>query len=317
MATPLALFKGHVQTRQQLVPRPNPRKVSIVAQSRGLQVETSNAGPVVLITGCSHGGIGHALAREFAENGCRVVATSRSRSKMTDLEQDPRLFVQELDVRSEQSVNEVLSNVIDKFGQIDVLVNNAGIQCVGPLAEIPISAMENTFDTNVFGTVRMTQAVVPHMASKKKGKIVNIGSVSVMSPSPWAGVYTGTKAAIHALTDSLRLELQPFGIDVIDVVPGGIRSNLANSAVAVFKKWPELKLYKPYEEAIIERAFFFQRRKPTPTETFAKDTVAAVLKKNPPAWFSSGRYSTFMAIMYHMPIWYKDFLQKKSLMKKA
>lgn len=113
------------------------------------------------------------------------------------------------------------------------------------------------------------------------------------------------------------MELQPFGIDVIDVVPGGIRSNLANSAVAVFKKWPELKLYKPYEEAIIERAFFFQRRKPTPTETFAKDTVAAVLKKNPPAWFSSGRYSTFMAIMYHMPIWYKDFLQKKSLMKKA
>ncbi|KAF2563232.1 hypothetical protein F2Q70_00014172 [Brassica cretica] len=281
MTTPLALFKGHVQTRQQLVPRPNPRKVSIVAQSRGLQVETSNAGPVVLITGCSHGGIGHALAREFAENGCRVVATSRSRSKMTDLEQDPRLFVQELDVRSEQSVSEVVSNVIDKFGQIDVLVNNAGIQCVGPLAEIPISAMENTFDTNVFG------------------------------------VYTGTKAAIHALTDSLRLELQPFGIDVIDVVPGGIRSNLANSAVAVFKKWPELKLYKPYEEAIIERAFFFQRRKPTPTETFAKDTVAAVLKKKPPAWFSSGRYSTFMAIMYHMPIWYKDFLQKKSLMKKA
>ncbi|KAL0823256.1 hypothetical protein Bca101_046933 [Brassica carinata] len=275
MATPLALFKGHVQTRQQLVPRPNPRKVSIVAQSRGLQVETSNAGPVVLITGCSHGGIGHALAREFAENGCRVVATSRSRSKMTDLEQDPRLFVQELDVRSEQSVNEVLSNVIDKFGQIDVLVNNAGIQCVGPLAEIPISAMENTFDTNVFVVCNVSFA------------------------------------------NRRRLELQPFGIDVIDVVPGGIRSNLANSAVAVFKKWPELKLYKPYEEAIIERAFFFQRRKPTPTETFAKDTVAAVLKKNPPAWFSSGRYSTFMAIMYHMPIWYKDFLQKKSLMKKA
>ncbi|KAH0855519.1 hypothetical protein HID58_045161 [Brassica napus] len=317
MATPLALFKGHVQTRPQLVPRLNPRKVSIVAQSRGLRMESDNAGPVVLITGCSHGGIGHALAREFAENGCRVVATSRSRSKMADLEQDPRMFVHELDVRSEQSVNNVMSNVIDKFGQVDVLVNSAGIQCVGPMAEIPISTMQNTFDTNVFGTVRMTQAVVPHMVSKKKGKIVNVGSISVMSPSPWAGVYTGTKAAIHALTDSLRLELDHFGIDVIDVVPGGIKSNLANSAVDVFKKMPELKLYKAYEEGMIERLFFFQRRKPTPAETFAKDIVAVVLKKNPPAWFSSGRYSTFMAIMYHMPIWFKDSLQRKALMKKG
>jgi len=114
----------------------------------------------------------------------------------------------------------------------------------------------------------------------------------------------------------LRLELGPFGIDVINVVPGGIRTNIANSAVATFNKMPELKLFKPYEEAIRERAFISQRMKPTPAETFARDTVAVVLKKNPPAWFSSGRYSTLMAIMYHMPLWFKDFVQKKALMKK-
>ncbi|KFK25300.1 hypothetical protein AALP_AA8G094600 [Arabis alpina] len=271
--------------------------------------------PVVLITGCSQGGIGHALAREFSNKGCRVVATSRSRSSMTDLDQDPRFSVKELDVQSEKNVSEVLSEVIEKFGRIDVLVNNAGVQCVGPLAEIPISAMENTFNTNVFGSMRMTQAVVPHMVSKKKGKIVNVGSVTVMAPGPWAGVYSATKAAIHALTDTLRLELGPFGIDVINVVPGGIRTNIATSAVANFNKLPELKLYKPYEEVIRERAFLSQRMRPTPVETFAKDTVAVVLKKNPPAWFSSGRYSTFMAILYHMPLWFKDFLQKKALMK--
>ncbi|XP_010422903.1 PREDICTED: NADPH-dependent 1-acyldihydroxyacetone phosphate reductase-like [Camelina sativa] len=272
--------------------------------------------PVVLITGCAQGGIGHALASEFTEKGCRVVATSLLLSTMMDLEQDSRFFVKELDVQSEQNVSKVVSEVIDKFGRIDVLVNNAGVQCVGPLAEIPFAAMENTFNTNVYGTMRMIQAVVPHMVSKKKGKIVNVGSVTVMAPGPWAGVYTATKAAIHALTDTFRLELRPFGIDVINVVPGGVRTNIANTAVASFNKMPELKLYKPYEEAIRERAFISQRMKPTPAETFAKDIVAAVLKKNPPAWFSSGRYSTLMAIMYHMPLWLKDFIQNQDFMKK-
>ncbi|XP_010546402.1 PREDICTED: NADPH-dependent 1-acyldihydroxyacetone phosphate reductase [Tarenaya hassleriana] len=266
--------------------------------------------PVVVITGCSQGGIGHALARAFSEKGCRVVATSRSRRTMADLDQDPRFFVQEMDVQSEQSVSKVLSEVIDKFGRIDVLVNNAGVQCVGPLAELPLSAMENTFNTNVFGSMRMVQAVVPHMASKKKGKIVNIGSITVMAPGPWAGVYTASKAALHALNDTLRLELRHFGIDVINVVPGGIRSNIANSAVSTFNRMPELKLYKPFEESIRERAFLSQKINPTPAETFAKDTVAVVLKKNPPPWFSSGRYSTVMAVMHHLPIGVKDFLLK-------
>ncbi|XP_010444500.1 PREDICTED: NADPH-dependent 1-acyldihydroxyacetone phosphate reductase-like [Camelina sativa] len=278
---------------------------------------SSDDTPVVLITGCSQGGIGHALAREFSANGCRVVATSRSQSTMIDLVKDPKFFVEELDVQSEQSVSKVVSKVIDEFGQIDVLVNNAGVQCIGPLAEMPISSMDNTFNTNVFGSMRMTQAVVPHMVSKKKGKIVNIGSISIMAPGPWAGVYTASKAALHALTDTLRLELKPFGIDVINIVPGGIQSNIANSGLSSFNSLPELKLYKPFEEAIRERMFLSQNIKPIPTETFAKQTVSVVLKKNPPAWFSTGRLSTVMAIMHHMPISIKDFLLTKSFMKKG
>ncbi|XWS44869.1 hypothetical protein CRYUN_Cryun15aG0086500 [Craigia yunnanensis] len=276
-------------------------------------MESKDQNPVVLITGCSQGGIGHALARAFADNNCKVVATSRSLSSMSDLQQDPRFYLQELDVLSEQSVQQVMSNIVDKFGRVDVLVNNAGIQCVGPLAEIPLPAMENTFNTNVFGSMRLVQAVIPHMASRKRGKIVNVGSVTVMAPGPWSGVYTASKAALHALTDTLRLELRHFGIDVINVVPGAVKSNIGNSAIASYNRMPEWKLYKPFETAIRERAYFSQTSKSTPTDVFAKDTVNTVLKKNPPAWFSSGHYSTVMGIMYHLPIFVKDFIIRKAM----
>ncbi|KAM0056010.1 putative acylglycerone-phosphate reductase [Helianthus debilis subsp. tardiflorus] len=269
---------------------------------------------VVLITGCSSGGIGNALARAFAARDCLVVATARSASSMADLAGAPDIyFLQELDVLSDESVREVVSNVIDKFGRIDVVVNNAGVQCIGPLAEMPLGSVEHTFNTNVYGPMRLIQAVVPHMASRKKGKIVNTGSVTVMGPGPWSGVYTASKGALHALTDTLRLELKPFGIDVINVVPGAVRSNIGNSAIASYNKMPEWKLYKKYEGAIKERAYFSQGPKATPAEEFANKTVAAILKEDPPSWFSYGQYSTIMTLVYHLPIFIKDFLLRKAM----
>ncbi|XP_059624331.1 short-chain dehydrogenase RED1-like [Cornus florida] len=271
----------------------------------------SHNGQVVLITGCTTGGIGHALARAFAAEKCLVVATSRSRSSMADLDHDQRFFLQELDVLSDQSVHNVVSTVLEHFGHIDIVVNNAGVHCIGPLAEIPHSAIEHTFNTNVFGPMRLIQAVVPHMVLRKRGKIVNVGSVIALCPAPWAGAYGASKAALHSLTDTLRLELKPLGIDVINIVPGAIKSNIGNSALAGFNRMPEWKLYKQFEAVIRERAQLSHSSKSTPAEELAKKTVAVVLKKNPPSWFSYGRYSTVSAIIYHLPLFVRDFIFRK------
>ncbi|KAK1290614.1 11-beta-hydroxysteroid dehydrogenase 1A [Acorus calamus] len=269
--------------------------------------------PVVLITGCSEGGIGHALAGAFAAADCLVVATVRSRKSVGTLEGDPRVFVQELDVSSDESVRSALSNVIHRFGRVDVVVNNAGIHCVGPLAEIPLSAVERVFDTNVYGPMRLIQAVVPHMASRKKGKIVNVGSIAALAPGPWAGAYTASKAALHALTDSLRLELRPFGIDVINLVPGAIKSNLGATSAANYTRMPEWKLYKPFADAIRARTDYSQGLRSTPSEDFAAKTVAVVLREKPPAWFTYGHLSTVLGILYHLPSSVKDFIYRKAL----
>ncbi|KAJ0096844.1 hypothetical protein Patl1_27375 [Pistacia atlantica] len=199
----------------------------------------------VLITGCSQGGIGHALAHEFASKGCIVVASSRSKRTMADLENDSRFFVQELDVVSDESVENVVANVIEKFGRIDILVNNAEVLCIGPLP-----SFHYQLSRCIRRAMRMIQAVVPHMAARKKGKIVNIGSIGAVSPAPWTSVYCASKSSLHSLTDTLRSELHPFGIHVTLVTLRAIKSNVANVAAGNYSRMPELKILSRREHIL-------------------------------------------------------------------
>ncbi|KAF3440186.1 hypothetical protein FNV43_RR18467 [Rhamnella rubrinervis] len=163
---------------------------------------------------------------------------------MADLENDSRFFLQELDVQSEENVQHVLSQVLEKYGRVDVLVNNAG----------------HEVDSSCCSSHDVT----------KEGKDCKCWECYCFVPGPWVGAYIASKAALHSLTDTLRLELRPFGIDVINVVPGAIRSNVGNNALASYNQMPPLKLYMGFEAAIRDRANFSQGPKSTPTDEFAK-----------------------------------------------
>ncbi len=175
---------------------------------------------VVLITGCSTG-IGHDLAQRLVRSGYTVVATARKAETLDDLQAALKL---PLDVAQPESVNRAVELTIQRFGRIDVLVNNAGYALRGAVEEIPVEQVQKMFDANVFGMMRMIQAVAPHMRRQKTGRIINISSIAGKLATPANGAYSATKFAVEALSDALRVELAPFGIQVVLIEPGSIKT---------------------------------------------------------------------------------------------
>ncbi|KAG6546238.1 hypothetical protein Mapa_012277 [Marchantia paleacea] len=267
-------------------------------------------GSVVLITGCTDGGIGSSLAMVFAAAGCHVVATARSLSSMTRLKIYPGIQTMELDVTNLDSVKRVVQNVEQEHGGIDILVNNAGVPCVAPVAELPLATFETTFRTNVYGPLALIQAVVPGMASKGKGKIVNVGSITSYAYGPWVGGYSASKAAVEALTDALRMELKPFGLHVMLVLPGAIRSNIGKKSedITTSSVIEGLKLYKSWKPTLYKRGGLSQVSHCTNTQEFAQKTVEKILSKRPPYHYVYGRFTTLMTILHYLPLRLSDKL---------
>lgn len=263
--------------------------------------------PVVLISGCSTG-IGRALAIEFATRNWRVFATARKPEVINDLKA-PNVDVSVLDVTDETSIKACVDSVIAKAGRIDMLVNNAGLLLIGPLVELKTSELRRQFETNVIGLNALTRAAVPHMIKRKSGKIVNISSVSGVLPTPFAGAYCSTKAAVTALSDSLRMELAPFGITVVTVQPGGIKSNLsinADKELERFKKTP----YGPIQNFIVARANASQENA-TPAETFAKELVDKLVLGKTPKFIRLGKDSTLLPLIAKLSRAFTDALLSK------
>jgi NAD(P)-dependent dehydrogenase (short-subunit alcohol dehydrogenase family) len=176
--------------------------------------------PVALVTGASSG-IGDAAAIALAAAGFQVIGTSRDTSRITARTGVTYL---DLDVTSDASVSTVVEHVIDRFGRIDVLVNNAGLGADGAAEEISIPQTQRVFDVNVFGLMRMTKAVLPHMRAQGIGRIINISSVGGFVPNPFMAVYVSTKHAVEGYSESLDHEVREHGIRVLLVQPGPINT---------------------------------------------------------------------------------------------
>jgi len=199
----------------------------------------------VLITGATDG-LGKAAALLLAENGFRVFAAGRSAEKRAQLETLANknklpLETLEMDVCDDGSVQRAVNLVYQKAGAIDVLINNAGLAYVATVEDMTMEDWRRQFETNFFGVVRVTQAVLPKMRERRSGRIIMISSVSGLVTPPTQGAYSASKHAMEGLSNALRHELYPFGVKTVLIEPGYIVTNIQQTAV---------QLVQPYQEKI-------------------------------------------------------------------
>ncbi|VFQ46747.1 SDR family NAD(P)-dependent oxidoreductase [Desulfoluna butyratoxydans] len=250
---------------------------------------------IVLITGCSSG-IGEALAQNFLKAGWTVYATARKRDALTPLVSLGAQPVA-LDLTAQSSVSEAVEHVLGREGHMDMLINNAGYGAMGPLAEMPVDEVRRQFEANLFGQIALIQAVVPAMIQRGAGHIINIGSVSGILPTPFSGAYAASKAAFHAASDALRLELAPFGIKVVIVQPGGIASRFSANAEAQLKETTKnLNHYAASMDAIVRRTRISQESA-MPLDRFAEKLTAILLREPIPPVIRLGTHSTLMPFL--------------------
>jgi NAD(P)-dependent dehydrogenase (short-subunit alcohol dehydrogenase family) len=188
--------------------------------------------PVWLITGCSTG-FGRELAKLVLARGWRAVVTARDASTVADIAegQADRVLVLPLDVTRPAQIAEVVAATKMKFGRIDVLVNNAGYGYLAAIEEGEDEAVRAMFETNVFGLIDMTKAVLPVMRAQRSGLIVNVSSIGGITSFAATGYYHGTKYAVEGISESLAIEVKPLGIDVLIVEPGPFRTNWAGASL--------------------------------------------------------------------------------------
>lgn len=249
---------------------------------------------VVLVTGASSG-IGRATAGHLAQEGYRVFAAARSRSRLEEM-RSALIEPVVLDVASEASVDAAVGEVMKRAGRIDALVNNAGYGQYGPVEDVPDEVARRQFEVNVFGLARMTRKVLPIMRAQGSGRIVNVSSVAGKLSTPFAGWYAASKHAVEALSDALRLEAKPFGVGVVLIEPGAIKTGFDGVALDELREATKTDVYRGPAESFGKTVVNSYSSAPGP-EAVAKAIQKAIAARNPRARYPVGTDSRMFLLM--------------------
>ena len=252
---------------------------------------TSNQ-KVAVVTGTSSG-IGHETSLALARSGFRTYATMRNLNKSENIKsvatkENLPIHINQLDVTDDISIKNAVQAILSEVGRIDVLVNNAGYALNGAFEDLTMDEIKAQFETNLFGVIRTTQAILPIMRKQEFGIIVNMSSGAGRLGYPGGSAYVSTKFAVEGLSESMAYELEPFGIKVVLVEPGVIRTNFAN-AMVVAKKSQDPN--SPYSQIMQKMATSFEHmmENGSSPDLVAKVVLKAVTSENPSLRYLAGK----------------------------
>ena len=273
--------------------------------------------PCVLITGCSSG-IGAALAREFHARGAVVYASARRPESLEALAQ-AGLRTLALDVNDDTSIAAALDVVRQEQGCLHLLVNNAGFSQVGAVLDLEREHLRRQFETNVIAPMAVTRAALPLLLAARERPargiahptVANVGSIVGLFTTPFAGAYCSSKAALHALSDALRMEAAPLGVQVVTIQPGGVLSSFGNNATESLHL-PETSRYQGVANGVRARAKAGQVGA-TPAAEFVGPVVDALLSTRPPVVVRGGKGSVTLPLLKRLlpTRWFDAILSKR------
>src|SRR5437762_2447322 len=261
--------------------------------------EMANTKPLALVTGASSG-IGKAAALALVQAGFDVVGTSRNASRVAP--QRGVTFL-DLDVTSDESVSTLVRGVIERFGRIDVLVNNAGTGAAGAAEESAVAQDQRVFGINFFGLIRMTKAVLPHMRAQRRGRLTSISSVLGLVPAPYMASYAATKHAIEGYSESMDHELREHGVRVLLIEPAYTRTGFDANALQPDEPLP---IYADQRQAF-DRVMASAMAVGDDPATVAKSIVAAATDPKPKLRYTAGSTAgRVSALRRFVPAWAFD-----------